>query len=287
MTGFGKTVCELETKKLTIEIKSLNSKNLDINARIPGLYREKEMLVRNDLAKTLVRGKIDFLMYAETTSIAGTSKINKPIVLDYYRQLKEINDELNIPEDAGMMQTIMRLPETMDVAREKLNEAEWKIIQAQINVAIGELDKYRKDEGAVLEKDILSRVKTIASFIPEIEKFEEDRINRVRERITDNLNGLNIDASVDKNRFEQELIYYIEKLDITEEKVRLANHCDYFLKTAAEKDSNGKKLGFVAQEMGREINTVGSKANHQEIQQIVVQMKDELEKIKEQLLNVL
>jgi uncharacterized protein (TIGR00255 family) len=287
MTGFGKTVCELDTKKITIEVKSLNSKNLDINARIPGLYREKEMQIRNEIAKMLVRGKVDFMMYAETTSVTTNSRINKPIVLEYFRQLKEINDELGLSTEADLMQSILRLPETLDVEREELDAEEWKVIMKSIMSALSDLDRFRQQEGEALNSDILNRVDAIKGLIPEVEKFEEERIAKVKDRINEGLTGLGNDSGFDKNRFEQELIYYIEKLDVTEEKVRLLNHCAYFREVANQSISNGKKLGFVAQEMGREINTLGSKANHQEIQQIVVQMKDELEKIKEQLLNVL
>ncbi len=279
MTGYGKSVIQLPTKKITIELKSLNSKNLDLNTRIPGVYREKEVEVRRLLAKELSRGKIDMSFYIESTAEETSSKINKNIVLRYLEQLKEID------ENSDLLSIAMRLPDVLKTEREELDENEWKFIEKSINEAIVQLQQFRNDEGEVLKKDFIFRIDEIRNNLSEVVLLDEERLIKVRERLNKAINDLSI--TVDENRFEQELIYYLEKLDITEEKVRLINHLDYFLQELNGEVSNGKKLGFISQEIGREINTIGSKANFAPMQKMVVQMKDELEKIKEQLLNVL
>ncbi len=279
MTGYGKSVIQLPTKKITIELKSLNSKNLDLNTRIPGVYREKEVEVRRLLAKELSRGKIDMSFYIESTAEETSSKINKNIVLRYLEQLKEID------KNSDLLSIAMRLPDVLKTEREELDENEWKFIEKSINEAIVQLQQFRNDEGEVLKKDFIFRIDEIRNNLSEVVLLDEERLIKVRERLNKAINDLSI--TVDENRFEQELIYYLEKLDITEEKVRLINHLDYFLQELNGEVSNGKKLGFISQEIGREINTIGSKANFAPMQKMVVQMKDELEKIKEQLLNVL
>ncbi|MBI9066072.1 MAG: YicC family protein [Salinivirgaceae bacterium] len=287
MTGFGKATCELENKKLTIEIKSLNSKQLDINSRIPGFYREKEIAVRNLISKKLVRGKVDFSMYAEVSGTENNSIVNTEIVKAYYNQLTKISSDLGINNPADMLSIIMRLPDTLKTEREELDEDEWKVVMQSIESALNDLISYRSDEGIALEKDITERVKSIQDLLQQVEPLEIQRIEKVKERLRANLKELSEKDDIDQNRFEQELIFYLEKLDITEEKVRLANHCEYFLTTMAMDEPVGKKLGFISQEIGREINTLGSKANDSDLQKVVVIMKDELEKIKEQMLNIL
>ncbi len=287
MTGFGKAVCELGTKKLTIEIKSLNSKQLDMNSRIPGFYREKEIQVRNIISKKLERGKIDFSMYAEVAGTDSNSIINTDIVKSYYRQLLPIADELGLHNKEELLKIVMRLPDTLKTEREELDENEWIEVEASIEQALNELIRFRNQEGQALESDIRSRVDKILDLLDQVKAFEKQRIEKVKERLRQSLKELSENDEYDENRFEQELIFYLEKLDITEEKVRLANHCQYFLKNMDKSEPVGKKLGFISQEMGREINTLGSKANDSDMQKLVIKMKDELEKIKEQLLNVL
>ncbi|MEA3446762.1 MAG: YicC/YloC family endoribonuclease [Bacteroidota bacterium] len=287
MTGYGKTVCELENKKVTIEIKSLNSKQLDLNMRLPGIYREKEMSLRNKISKQLQRGKIDIGFYVEITGAGSAGIINRDVVKEYHKQLSEIQDELGIETDPGLMQSIIRLPEVFDTQREELDEEEWNQISREFENALGQLIEFRNSEGMAMEKDILLRIGIIENLLNEVSPFESERIEKIRTRLDENLKEYLNGQSIDENRLEQEIIFYLEKIDITEEKVRLANHCEYFREVAAERNSIGKKLGFISQEIGREINTLGSKANNHDIQKIVVRMKDELEKIKEQLLNVL
>ncbi len=287
MTGFGKATCELENKKLTIEIKSLNSKQLDIYSRIPGFYREKEIEVRNHISKKLLRGKVDFSLYAEITSIENGSIVNTDLVKAYFKQLSEVSDELGIDNKNDLLQVIMRLPDTIKTEREELDEDEWKLILQSIENAIDDLIKFRVQEGVALQKDITERVVNIQDLLKQVDTYEKQRIEKVKERLRNNLKELSEATEYDENRFEQELIFYLEKLDVTEEKVRLAHHCGYFLKTVELNEPVGKKLGFISQEIGREINTLGSKANHSDMQKLVILMKDELEKIKEQLLNVL
>lgn len=286
MTGFGKALCEFSNKKITIEIRSLNSKTTDINTRLPGLYREREMDLRNIITKRLVRGKIDLSIYSEINGTESTSRINKGVVKSYYQQIQELAKELDF-SDSDLLATIMRLPETLDTNKEELSKEEWKALVDAVNIALDQIIEFRTQEGKALYKDILKSVNAIQELIPEIEKFENERVERVKKQIQENLSSILEENKVDKNRFEQELIYYIEKFDINEEKVRLQNHCSYFIETAGDEGAVGKKLNFIAQEMGREINTLGSKANHHQIQKIVILMKEQLEQIKEQLLNVI
>ena len=281
MTGFGKAVTQLENKKINIEIKSLNSKNIDLNARMPQQYREKELVLRNKIAKRLVRGKIDFSLYVEVTNENPSSDINTSVVKSYMDQLKQISDV----KESELLQIAMRLPDTLKTEREEIEETEFKAIENLLDTALNEISNYRANEGAVLEKDFQLRIKNIQQLLNEVVKIDPDRIENVKMRLQKGIEDLK--DKVDENRFEQELIYYIEKFDITEEKVRLTNHLSYFIENLNSDDSNGKKLGFIAQEIGREINTIGSKSNFAPMQKLVVEMKDELEKIKEQLLNVL
>lgn len=287
MTGFGKTECELKDRIIIIEIKSLNSKNLDIYAKIPGIYREKELEIRNIISKKLQRGKVEFVLYYEITDDNKATTINSGVVKNYIDQLKLIADDLNIETSEQLMQMALRLPDTLNVKREEINETDWEIINRAIINALNQLDEFRIQEGKYLKEDIEQRIKTIDDKKNEITPFEIARTEKIKEKLKVSLSN-NVDGqNYDKNRFEQELIYYLEKLDITEEKVRLTNHCNYFLEMLDEPESNGKKLGFISQEIGREINTIGSKANDSDIQKRVVLMKDELEKIKEQMLNIL
>jgi uncharacterized protein (TIGR00255 family) len=287
MTGYGKALCEIGNKKLTIEIKSLNSKQLDLNTRLPGFYREKEIEVRNLISRRLERGKVDFSLYAEVTGSENNSVINADIVKNYYQQLSKISDELGIGSKSELLPIIMRLPDVLKTEREELDEGEWKLILEGIEKSMDELNKFRAQEGKALEKDITERTVIILDLLKQVEPLEKQRIIKVRERLRQNLKELSENDEYDENRFEQELIFYIEKLDITEEKIRLANHCEYFINNLGNEENVGKKLGFITQEMGREINTLGSKANDSDLQKLVIKMKDELEKIKEQLLNVL
>lgn len=281
MTGYGKSVLQLPTKKVTIEVKSLNSKNLDLNARMPSIYREKELSLRKLIGIQLERGKIDFSIYVEMTGEETSTQINKAAVKQYIKQLKEIVDG----DETELLKMAVRFPDALNTEREEIDETEWETILAEVKVALKNIDTYRLDEGQVLEADFRERVKIIESILEEIIAMDPERIEGVRERLRKGVEELK--EKVDENRFEQELVFYIEKFDITEEKVRLKNHLDYFIKALDSDDSNGKKLGFIGQELGREINTIGSKSNYAPMQKLVVQMKDELEKIKEQLLNVL
>ena len=281
MTGYGKSVLQLPTKKITIEIKSLNSKNLDLNTRMPSLYREKELSIRKLIASKLVRGKVDFNLYMEITGEETSSQLNKPVVKQYMGQLKDVVDG----DEVELLKMAVRMPDALNTEREEINEDEWKVIEEGINSSLKKIYTYRTEEGNALESDFRNRIKTIDSLLEEVIAIDPERIDAVRERLRKAIAEL--EEKVDENRFEQELIYYIEKFDITEEKVRLHNHLEYFIKSLDSNESNGKKLGFIGQEIGREINTIGSKANYAPMQKLVVQMKDELEKIKEQLLNVL
>ncbi len=281
MTGYGKSVLQLPTKKITIELKSLNSKNLDLNARMPSIYREKELFIRKLLAAKLERGKVDFSIYVEATAEDTSTQINTPVVKQYIEQLKNVVDG----DAIELLKMAVRFPDALNTVREEIDDDEWKTIEAQINAAIDDLINHRLDEGKVLEQDFNKRVIAIENILEQVIAMDPERVEGVRERLLKGVEDLK--EKYDENRFEQELVYYIEKFDITEEKVRLKNHLDYFTECIKSKDSNGKKLGFIGQEMGREINTIGSKSNYAPMQQLVVQMKDELEKIKEQLLNVL
>ena len=281
MTGYGKSVLQLPTKKISIEIKSLNSKNLDLNARMPSIYREKELNIRKLIASKLERGKVDFSLYLEITGEETSTQINNPVVKTYMEQLKAIVDG----DDTELLKMAVRFPDALNTERDEIDESEWQTIEHEIKNTLNKIYDYRSEEGLALEKDFRYRVQNIDTLLKEVIAIDPERIEGVRERLFKGIAELK--ERVDENRFEQELVYYIEKFDITEEKVRLHNHLEYFVKSLNSNDSNGKKLGFIGQEMGREINTIGSKSNYAPMQKLVVQMKDELEKIKEQLLNVL
>ncbi|MBN2613533.1 MAG: YicC family protein [Bacteroidales bacterium] len=287
MTGYGKAVCELPKKSITIEVKSLNSKQADVYLRLPNLYREKESDIRNIVINTAKRGKIECTIIVDNSEGEQAASINLPVVKQYYSQVLEIQKELNIENNEPLLQTILRLPDALKTEKEEIDEAEWKALTATLNEALSKLDDFRLQEGKSLKSDILERIKAIELLQSQIGDFEIARTERIKDRLKNNLNEFFTADMYDKNRYEQELIYYLEKLDITEEKVRLKNHCEYFRQVATEDEQAGKKLGFLCQEIGREINTLGAKANDFEIQKIVILMKDELEKIKEQLMNVL
>jgi uncharacterized protein (TIGR00255 family) len=287
MTGFGKAELEINNKKITIEIRSLNSKQLDINTRIPSLYKEKDIEIRKEISEALQRGKVEFNIFIESLGETSNAVINKPIIKSYYEQLNEIGQEIGLNINDGIMQVITRLPDAVKIQFEELDENEWLVIRESVRKALADLVTFRKQEGISLYNDIKANIENIQRLQAEVEPHEEERVARVKERLRDGLKELEMNGNVDNNRFEQELIFYIEKLDINEEKVRLTNHCNYFLETMEQEGSQGKKMGFIAQEIGREINTMGSKANHSELQKIVVQMKDSLERIKEQVLNTL
>lgn len=281
MTGFGKHVVQLPTKKITVELKSLNSKSLDLNARMPPAYREKELELRKIIASALLRGKIDFGLYLEITGDETSTEVNEAVVKQYIKQLRSIADG----DDLRLMEMALRLPDTLKTDRDDIDKEEYKGILEALNEALKEIQNFRSEEGRMLEKDFAARLDTLKSLLQKVMAMDPERLGAIRERLNKAVADLKVD--VDANRFEQELIYYLEKFDITEEKVRLENHLNYFKETMNSADSNGKKLAFISQEIGREINTIGSKANFAPMQQLVVQMKDELEKIKEQMLNVL
>jgi len=287
MTGFGKTEFEVETKKITLEIKSLNSKQLDINTRVPSVYREKDLEIRRLISEMLIRGKVDFAIYLDNLGTESTSRINAAIIKDYYKQLKTIHKELGLEVDQTIMQSILRLPETVKMVYDELDENEWQVVRENLIKTLEDLNRFRDQEGLALKADIDANIANILDLLVQAEQFETQRMENVKTKIMESLDAVQLNGNLDKNRFEQELIYYMEKLDINEEKVRLANHCSYFTETMKENEPSGRKLGFIAQEIGREINTLGSKANESNLQRIVVQMKDNLEKIKEQVLNVL
>jgi uncharacterized protein (TIGR00255 family) len=282
MTGFGKAALQLPTKKITVEIKSLNSKGLDLNTRMPSVFREMELGLRNQISQRLERGKVDFSLYVEVTGEETTSKINVPIVNGYISQMKAV-----IPnaDETELMKMAVRMPDALKTERDEIDANEWKKIQTVIDEALDNIANFRKDEGGSLEKEFQLRISNINNLMNEAVSYDAERVETVKTRLRTALDELKV--NVDENRFEQELIFYLEKYDITEEKVRLGNHLNYFLETLNGTEANGRKLGFITQEMGREINTMGSKSNHTEMQKLVVMMKDELEKIKEQVLNVL
>lgn len=282
MTGFGKSVTQLPSKKITIEIKSLNSKNQDLNARIPSFYREKELELRNLIAQRLERGKIDFSLYVELNGEETSTAINADVVKQYIKQLREVTPDADAVE---LLKMAIRLPDALKTEKDEIDEAEYQAILKGVEEALQSIENYRADEGQVLKEDFELRINNISKYLDEVKKLDPERVEGVRERL--NKAVADLKTTVDENRFEQELTYYLEKYDITEEKVRLRNHLEYFSKSLNSPDSNGKKLAFISQEMGREINTIGSKSNYAPMQQVVVRMKDELEKIKEQLLNVL
>ncbi|MEH6679729.1 MAG: YicC/YloC family endoribonuclease [Sediminicola sp.] len=281
MTGFGKHVVQLPSKKITIEIKSLNSKSLDLNARIPSAYREKELEIRKIIAASLERGKVDFGLFMEVNGDAASSMVNEGIVRAYMAQLRAIAGG----DDIRLLEMAVRLPDALKTERDDIDDDEYEAILVAIQHALVEINSFRSEEGRMLEKDFLERINILHGLLNAVGSMDKDRLATIRERLQKAVSDLKVE--LDSNRFEQELIYYLEKYDITEEKVRLANHLDYFSTTLKSEGSNGKKLGFISQEIGREINTIGSKANFAPMQQLVVQMKDELEKIKEQMLNVL
>ena len=288
MTGYGKATAELSDKKINVEIKSLNSKAMDLSTRIAPLYREKEIEIRNEIAKALERGKVDFSLWIDKKDACELiTPINQDVVVAYYERIRTISETTGIPAPEDWFSTLLRMPDVMtknDI--QELSEEEWKAVHATVLQAIQNLVDFRIQEGAALEKKFREKISNIAKLLTSVAPYEKERVEKIKERITDALEKT-ISVDYDKNRLEQELIYYIEKLDINEEKQRLSNHLKYFINTMEDGSGQGKKLGFIAQEMGREINTLGSKSNHAEMQKIVVQMKDELEQIKEQVLNVM
>jgi len=281
MTGFGKHVVQLPSKKITIELKSLNSKSLDINARLPQFYREKELELRKMIAGALNRGKVDFSLYVEITGEETTAEVNKGVVKNYMEQLADIAEG----DDIKLLEMALRMPDTLKTDKADIDEEEYNSIKEAMDEALTKIVEFRNEEGKVLEADFVARLNSLNELLEAVKAMDPERLGTVRERLDKAVADLKVE--LDANRFEQELIYYLEKYDITEEKVRLANHLKYFETTLNSEDSNGKKLAFISQEIGREINTIGSKANYAPMQQLVVQMKDELEKIKEQMLNVL
>ena len=287
MTGYGKSIVTYNEKKINVEIKSLNSKALDLSARIAPLYREKEMEMRQMIAAALIRGKVDFAIWIEKDEITDATPINAALVENYYHQLREIQNRVGIPEPQDWFQTLLRMPDVTTTNEvEILTDEEWETAREAIEQALNALVEFRKQEGIALQKKFIEKIDNISALLTNIEPYEKSRVEKIRARIIEGLNTIP-EINYDQNRLEQELIYYIEKLDISEEKQRLANHLKYFRETMNEGYGQGKKLGFIAQEMGREINTTGAKSNQAEMQNIVVKMKDELEQIKEQVLNAL
>lgn len=287
MTGFGKATCEYGNKKIVVEIKSLNSKQLDVSTRISGLYREKDIEIRNELAQKLERGKIDFALYIDNSGKESVTQINQSVVQAYYDQIKVLSVNLGIEVPQNWFEVLLRLPDAMKTETAELDENEWVEIKKVIAEAIKQLSEFRMQEGKSLEGVFNTKIAHIGQLLEETAPFEMERVEKIKARLEENLQALSDKIDYDKNRLEQELIFYIEKLDVNEEKVRLRNHLDYFIETMQHEKSPGKKLGFIAQEIGREINTLGSKSNQSEMQKIVVLMKDDLEQIKEQVLNVL
>ena len=282
MTGFGKATLQLPTKKVTVEVKSLNSKGLDLNVRMPSLYREMELGLRNEVSQKLERGKIDFCIYVENTAEQTSTKVNVPIVKAYISQLREVYAEA---DETELMKMAVRMPDALKTERDEIDENDWAEIQKVVDEGLKNIQAFRISEGVALEKEFLHRIANIMTLMNETVALDSERIQTVKTRLRAAIDELKV--NIDDNRFEQELIFYLEKYDITEEKVRLENHLNYFIETIAGTEANGRKLGFITQEMGREINTMGSKSNHAQMQKLVVLMKDELEKIKEQVLNVL
>ena len=287
MTGYGKAVVAYKDKKINVEVKSLNSKQLDLQTRIAPLYREKEMEIRQMVAAAVIRGKVDFSLWIEKDPVVDATPINAALVENYYRQMQDISAKTGIPLSVDPMTTLLRMPDVLTkTEQEVLSEEEWTVVSKAVGEALDALVSFRTQEGAALERKFTEKIDNIQQLLAEIEPYEKGRVEKIRQRITDGLQQIP-GVEYDKNRLEQELIYYIEKLDISEEKQRLSNHLNYFRETMRDGQGQGKKLGFIAQEMGREINTTGSKSNQAEMQNIVVKMKDELEQIKEQVLNVL
>ena len=288
MTGFGKATVDCGTKKVIVEGKSLNSKQLDINLRTPSIYKEKDIEIRNMIKNVLERGKVDVYIYFDNAEDEKDVAVNQSVVRQYYNQMLEVADSLGVEiNKSELLQTIMRFPDTMQAKVEELDEEGWNCLKSAIEKALSDVDAFRIQEGKVLIADILKRIELIKSLSGEVPQFEKQRVVTIKQRLQDKMKEWGEIKNIDENRLEQEIIYYLEKLDITEEKVRLANHCKYFVETVEKEEAPGRKLGFIAQEIGREINTMGSKANDHDIQKLVVRMKDELEKIKEQSLNVL
>ena len=285
MTGYGKAVGEYEGRKITVEIKSLNSKQLDLLTRMPVVYREKEMAVRNELSQSVERGKVEFLVSIDNVGTEKSQKLNVSVIETYYTQLREVAENLGIPQPSDWFATLLRVPDVFKSDSQEFSEEEWSVVSSTMTLALDAFNEFRIQEGEALAKIFQQKLDNIASLLAQVECYEKERVEKIKNRLHESLESLSVDYN--KDRFEQELIFYIEKLDISEEKVRLKNHLKYFAETMQQNTSNGKKLGFIAQEMGREINTLGSKSNHAEMQILVVKMKDELEQIKEQVLNVL
>ena len=287
MTGYGKAEYEIQSKKITIEIKSLNSKQLDLNLRLPSTYKEKELDIRNEVGRELVRGKIELTISSDCLSEETSVNFNTSLLKAYYKQVVTVSKELNLPVQDDILSTLLRLPDVYKLDKQETSVEEWTKLMTALGLAIKSLNDFRTQEGKALETDMIERIGLLRQFSSNLEQYEKQRIEKLKQKIRQSLTEIISSEKVDENRFEQELIYYIEKLDITEEKVRLANHCSYFIDTMKESEPSGKKLGFIAQEIGREINTIGSKANDADMQKIVIRMKDELEKIKEQVNNIL
>ena len=287
MTGYGKTICNLPDNSVSIEVKSINSKQFDLNLKLPPVYRDKEAEIRNLALKVLERGKIEINIAVEAPGTNNNYIVNKALAKKYYKELKQLSVDLGVLMTDDILAVLTRLPDVVKAKNEEIDPDEWWQIAVAVERALADVNSYRTIEGAALRDDLLERIETIQKKIAKIEAYEKKRLKQIRQRILSNISAFVEEEKIDTNRFEQELIYYMEKIDFTEEKVRLQKHCDYFIETINEHASNGRKLGFISQEIGREINTLGSKANDANIQKLVVEMKDELEKIKEQLLNVL
>lgn len=287
MTGFGKATCEYNNKKIVIEVKSLNSKQLDVSIKIPNLYREKELEIRNEISQKLERGKIDFSLFIENVGKETTTQFNQAIIEGYYQQINNLSEYLGINPPNNWFDLFLRLPDSLKTDISELDEEEWQTVKKAMQQAFDELVAFRVQEGKAIENVFYNKINNIQQLLSEIASYETERIEKIKAKLEEELKSISDKVDYDKNRMEQELIYYIEKLDINEEKTRLQNHLNYFIQVLEEEQAQGKKLGFIAQEIGREINTLGAKANHSEIQKIVVKMKDELEQIKEQIMNVL
>lgn len=287
MTGYGKATCNFEDKNISIEIRAVNGKQLDINSRMPSIYKEKELEMRSELARHIERGKVDFYITIEKNKPESQVQINQELLKEYFHQIKSVALELDVPVNEQLLVTALRFPEILKSDAQKLKEEEWTVLFESLKQAIDNFNQFRIQEGKALENDIVGRIALIGQHFSGIQQFEQTRIEKIKEKLRKNLNEYIHSDNIDANRFEQEIIYYLEKFDITEEKVRLQNHIRYFMETLNSDTSQGRKLSFILQEMGREINTIGSKANDSDIQKIVVLIKDELEKIKEQLLNIL
>ena len=287
MTGYGKATCEYGNKKIVIEIKSLNSKQLDVSTRIAGLYREKDIEIRNLIAQRLQRGKIDFALYIDDSGMPSGTRINQTVVENYYNQIQALSDKLGVTKPDSWMELLLRLPDAMKAETIELDENEWLAIRELLERAFEQIIAFRTQEGKSLESMFNEKLDSITNLLGQVDQYEGERVAKIKQRLEENLVALEEKVSIDRNRLEQELIFYIEKLDVNEEKVRLKNHIAYFAETMRNEQYPGKKLGFIAQEMGREINTLGSKSNQSDMQRIVVNMKDDLEQIKEQVLNVL